>query len=108
MKTSGYLFLGAAGLALGVGTLIGFRRVQRPRRPLGRPEGRWVELNTCSMAEFLDIGLDDRTAEKIRDERPYRNKLELVSRMVVPEETYEMIRNKIYIAEANEPVKLAI
>jgi hypothetical protein len=60
------------------------------------------------MADFLDIGLDERTAERIGEERPYRNKLELVSRMVIPEETYEMIRNKIYIAEANEPAKVAM
>lgn len=108
MKTSGYLVLGGVGIALGVGALLGYRRRARPARPVARPQGRTVELNQGTVEEFLDIGLDPAAIDRIREERPYRNKLELVSRMVIPEETYEMIRNKIFIAAADEPVKVAL
>ena len=107
MKTSGYLVLGAVGITVGVGALLGFRRQPRPARAIPRPKGRLVELNQATMQDFLDIGLDEQTAARIIEERPYRNKLELVSRMVVPAEVYEMIRNKIFIAEANQPVIVA-
>jgi len=107
MKTSGYLLLGAAGIALGVGALLGYRRRLRPAAPLERPEGRTLELNQCSLEDFLDIGLDQESAEHIIEERPYRNKLELVSRMVIPDEIYAVIRHKIFIAQADEPVKVA-
>lgn len=107
MKNLGYLLLGGAAVALGVGAVLGFRRQRRPSQPLGRPRGRMVELNQGSIEEFVDIGLDQQSIDRMIEERPYRNKLELISRMIIPEETYEIIRNKIYIAAADEPVKVA-
>ena len=107
MKTSGYLLLGAVGLTLGVGALLGYRRRLRPAQPLERPEGRTLDLNQCSVEDFLDIGLDQESAEHIIEERPYRNKLELLSRMVIPDEIYAIVRNKIFIVEPDEPVKVA-
>jgi len=105
MKTSGYLLLGAAGIALGVGALLGYRRRLRPAQPLERSQG--LDLNQCSMEDFLDVGLDQASAERIIEQRPYRNKLELVSRMVVPDEVYQLIRNRIFILESDEPIKVA-
>ena len=105
MKTSGYLLLGAAGIALGVGALLGYRRRVRPAQPFEPPQN--LDLNQCSMEEFLDIGIDQTSAERIIEERPYRNKLELVSRMVVPDEVYQLIRNRIFILESDEPIKVA-
>jgi hypothetical protein len=41
------------------------------------------------------------------DNRPYRSKLELVSRMVIPEAAYARIKDKVGIARGDEPVKTA-
>jgi hypothetical protein len=41
------------------------------------------------------------------ENRPYRTKLELVSRMVLSPEEYAAIKGRVSVAEANEPVKIA-
>jgi Na+/glutamate symporter len=45
--------------------------------------------------------------ERVIEGRPYRSKLELVSRMVIPEPIYAGIRDKIAVAEARDPIKVA-
>jgi hypothetical protein len=66
-----------------------------------------VDLNTTSPSEFLRLGLDREMSDRIMDNRPYRNKLDLLSRMVIPEEVYNLIRNRVGVAKATEPVKVA-
>jgi hypothetical protein len=41
------------------------------------------------------------------ENRPYRTKLELVSRMVLSPNEYAAIKDRVSVAEANEPVKIA-
>jgi hypothetical protein len=43
-----------------------------------------LDLNTTSPSEFLRLGLDGETSERIVDNRPYRNKMDLLSRMSYP------------------------
>jgi hypothetical protein len=38
---------------------------------------------------------------------PYRNKLELVSRMILAQDEYSAIKDKMSVAEADKPVKIA-
>ena len=45
--------------------------------------------------------------ERVIEGRPYRSKLELVSRMVIPEAIYAEIREKIAVSEGRNPVKVA-
>ena len=66
-----------------------------------------LDLNTASPDDLLKLGVDGEICDKILDNRPYRNKLDLVSRMVIPEQTYNQIRNRIGVARATEPVKIA-
>jgi hypothetical protein len=66
-----------------------------------------LDLNTTSPSELLRLGLDGETCERIVDNRPYRNKLDLLSRMVIPEEAYNLIRNQVGVARATEPIKVA-
>jgi hypothetical protein len=66
-----------------------------------------LDLNTAGLSEFLQLGLDDDTSEKIVENRPYRNRLDLLSRMVIPESAYDIIKDRVGVARATEPVKVA-
>jgi hypothetical protein len=66
-----------------------------------------LDLNSANEAEFVHLGLDRETTERIIDNRPYRNKLDLLSRMVIPEQTYNVIRDHVGVAKATEAIKIA-
>jgi DNA uptake protein ComE-like DNA-binding protein len=66
-----------------------------------------LDLNSASEAEFMHLGLDRETIDRIAENRPYRNKLDLLSRMVIPEQAYNLIRNQVGVAKATEFIKVA-
>jgi hypothetical protein len=66
-----------------------------------------TDLNSAHLEELGNLGLDEAAAERLIENRPYRNKLELVSRMVLPQQIYDSIKSKIAIAGASEPIKIA-
>jgi len=41
------------------------------------------------------------------ESRPYRSKLELVSRVMLPNAIYEGVKNRVSVINSNEPVKVA-
>lgn len=51
-----------------------------------------LDLNTASHDDLVGLGLDGQISDQIVENRPYRNKLELLSRMVIPEHAYNAIR----------------
>jgi hypothetical protein len=53
------------------------------------------------------LGLSAQALQRLIENRPYRSKLELVSRMVLTEAEFSEIRDKVAIAEGREPVKIA-
>jgi DNA uptake protein ComE-like DNA-binding protein len=58
-------------------------------------DGR-LNINAASEAEIMSaLGLDAETAERIVEHRPYPSKLDLLGRMVVPEEIYLRIKDRI-------------
>jgi DNA uptake protein ComE-like DNA-binding protein len=111
------------GLVVGVGGIIAavalaLRRRQQPlqisTRDLGYQERsvadllseHLLDLNTADRDDFLALGMDSVTADQIVENRPYRNKLDLLSRMVVPESSYNQIKHQIGVAEATESIKV--
>ncbi len=66
-----------------------------------------LDLNTASHEELQRLGLNDEMTGKILDNRPYRNKLDLLARMVIPEATYNGIRSMVGVAGATQSVKIA-
>ena len=66
-----------------------------------------LDLNTASHEDLLKLGVDGEMSDRILDNRPYRNKLDLLSRMVIPQGAYDLIRNRVGVARATEPVKIA-
>jgi hypothetical protein len=45
--------------------------------------------------------------QRLIEGRPYRNKIDLISRMILPQDIYEVIKNQIDIAHPDEAVKVA-
>ena len=66
-----------------------------------------IDLNSANTDQLTELGLSAETQERLIENRPYRTKLELVSRMVLSPEEYAAIKGRVSVAEANEPVKIA-
>lgn len=121
MKSRTRIFIGvAAVVALGAAAALRFARTRRPleirsdqlryqeHSAAELASDHLLDLNSATREDFVHLGLDEESSDRIIDSRPYRNKLELLSRMVIPETTYQRIRGQIGIAGATEPVKVAL
>ena len=67
-----------------------------------------LDLNSCSVQDLLGIsGVEEDWASRIVEARPYRNKMDLLSRMVVPIDVFNVISERVSIAKPDEAVKIA-
>jgi hypothetical protein len=66
-----------------------------------------MDLNSAPTEDLKRLGLNDVAVGRIVENRPYRNKLELVSRMVIPERTYGKIRHRVGIRRTSKSAKIA-
>ena len=91
---------------IGVSLLAAYaaRGIRRQRR---KQTLNLIDLNRCSLGDFENLGLDAETADRIFENRPYRSKLELVSRVMLPTGIYASIKNRVGVSDAHEPVKVA-
>ena len=122
MKRSRIVLL--AGIGWGVAAYLVLRNIARPKRPLSielktqdldYPDlsptdlisNHLTDLNQADRAHLLDLGLDAQSVERLIENRPYRSKLELVSRMVLAEKLYAEIKDKIAVSNARESFKVA-
>jgi DNA uptake protein ComE-like DNA-binding protein len=89
-------FLGAVGLGVfsGAWILAARRRRESSRRSsVNQPT---ININEASQQELMQsLGLDADVAERIVEHRPYPSKIDLLGRMVVPEEIYQSIKHRI-------------
>ena len=87
--------LGAVGLGIFSGAWIIASR--RRRTDMNRSfNGRTININEASQQEIMQaLGLDAEVAERIVEQRPYPSKIDLLGRMVVPEEIYNSIKHRI-------------
>ena len=89
------LFLGAVGLGIfsGAWIIASRRRRTDARKPFSGPT---ININEASQQEIMQsLGLDAGMAERIVEHRPYPSKIDLLGRMVVPEEIYNSIKHRI-------------
>lgn len=55
-----------------------------------------VDINSASVDDLKMLpGIGDAYAQKILDNRPYQKKDQLVSRKIIPRETYDKIKDRI-------------
>ena len=66
-----------------------------------------IDLNGATLEQLGELGISAESLGRLLENRPYRNKLELVSRMVLSQDEYSAIKDKVSVAEASEPVKIA-
>ncbi len=96
------LLVGIFALDLAVIALA--RRERRPRLTV-RPRGL-LDLNTADRNDLLRLsGLGPFLADRIVENRPYRSKLDLVSRRVIPDSIYRQISHQLSVAvDSDTPV----
>jgi hypothetical protein len=82
-------FLGAVGLGVfSAAWLAGWRR--------RGGQGQVININEARPQELMQVlGLDAETADRIVEHRPYPSKIDLLGRMVVPQEIYNTIKDRI-------------
>lgn len=100
-------FLGAVGLGVFAGSWLiplktrktgrtprfRARKIGRSSRPARTPV---LNINQASQQELMSVlGLDQETADRIVEHRPYPSKIDLLGRMIIPEEVYVAIKDRI-------------
>ena len=95
--------------AVGVGALVVVLLRRKARVRGQRPQPGALDLNRCSEGELLVLGLQGEHVARVIENRPYRNRLDLVSRMVLPLEVFELIKYRVDVPteQAKQPVQVA-
>lgn len=99
-------FGAAALLAFGL-TSTRRGRELRHRVQQAAAEATALDLNSCSFDDLVGLDISRELAERIVENRPYRSKLELVERYVVPSQIYSHLSNRVKVSGSREPVKIA-
>jgi hypothetical protein len=97
---------------------MGFQKARKPHlpnedmncsnhSPVELIEPNMTDLNDASAKQIADLGLSAESVERVLENRPYRNKLELLSRMVLSQDEYSAIKHKVSAAGGQDSVKVA-
>jgi competence protein ComEA len=66
-----------------------------------------VDLNSASIDQLKALdGIGDTFSKKIVEGRPYARKDELVTRKIIPQATYDKIKDQVVARQGKEPVDL--
>jgi hypothetical protein len=87
-------WLGAVGIGMFAGAWVISQK--SARGAVRVPRAQVLNINEASQQELVSIlGLDPEIADRIVEHRPYPSKIDLLGRMVIPEEVYVAIKDRI-------------
>lgn len=66
-----------------------------------------VDINECSRDDLRHMGVPEELLDRVIEGRPYRNKMDLLTHMVVPQDVYDSIKSMIEVHHPDESVKVA-
>lgn len=96
------------GIGLAFAGAFTFAAVQHRRRYMAGWREPLVDINTATREQLMSLGIvESLTLDRLIENRPYRNKLELLSRLLVSEDLYNQIKHDIVIRQAREAIKVA-
>ena len=71
------------------------------KKDTGKPAGGLLDINTATQDQLKALpGIGDAYSKKIIDGRPYARKDQLVSKQIVPQATYDKIKDQIIARQA--------
>ena len=73
-------------------------KMPKPKQAAVKP----LDINSASEEDLTAAGIERAVAKKIVQGRPYRNKLELVSKQILAREQYDKLKNSLV---AKQPPK---
>jgi DNA uptake protein ComE-like DNA-binding protein len=101
-----------AGILLIVFALLGASAVQAQTRTRATPMPQEkqaamkpLDINSASEEEVASLGIDRAIAKKIVQSRPYRSKLELVSRQILTRDQYDKLKDSLVAKQPPKPAK---
>ena len=66
------------------------------KKDTGKPSGDLLDINSATQDQLKALpGIGDAYSKKIMDGRPYARKDQLVSRKIIPQATYDKIKDSI-------------
>ena len=77
-----------------LGSLPVWAQAAETKKPATRASQ--LDLNTASVDELKTIqGINEAQAKKIVDGRPYKRRSELVSKRILPQETFDKVKHQV-------------